>query len=428
MQEISVIVGLQFGDEGKGKITDYLSDKYDVVARFNGGTNAGHTVVTQDGVFKFHLVPSGSLRTKMVILGNGMVIDPFALIDEISKIRAVNRDLVVKVSFNAHIVTKMHKVLDNMEEKMRSSMSIGTTAQGIGPTYEDKYARTGIRMFDLLDLSILKEKIESIYGMKSNLLKDTEFSEKNKRDSMAGELYEVGLKLKEYMDYTENVIYESYSSGKNILFEGAQGLLLDPDFGFYPFVTSSNTISASAFTGTGFSLRKVKKIIGVAKAYISKVGEGPFATEMFGDEAKKLREAGGEYGTTTGRPRRVGWLDLPMLKYSLMLDDVDQIALTKVDTLGIMDEIKVCEAYEIDGKKSKFPPKDIKTVQNFKPVYRSFEPWGDIADMIGKKVIEKSDLPEKLIKYIDFIEKETGIPISIISAGKERKSTVEINK
>ncbi|MGC8609655.1 MAG: adenylosuccinate synthase, partial [Thermoplasmata archaeon] len=325
MQEVSVIVGLQFGDEGKGKITDYLSEKYDVVARFNGGTNAGHTVVTQDGTFKFHLVPSGSLRTKMVILGNGMVIDPFALIDEISKIRAVNKNLAVKVSFNAHVVTKMHKILDNMEEKVRSSMSIGTTAQGIGPTYEDKYARTGIRMIDILNEETLKAKIESIYSMKSNLLKDTEYSEKKNRDSMAREIYEAGTILKEYMDYTENALYESYSEGKNILFEGAQGLLLDPDFGFYPFVTSSNTISASSFTGTGFSLRKVKNIIGVAKAYVSKVGEGPFATEIFGEPAEKLREAGGEYGTTTGRPRRVGWLDLPMLKYAIMLDDVDQI-------------------------------------------------------------------------------------------------------
>ncbi|WP_297215972.1 adenylosuccinate synthase [Thermoplasma sp.] len=424
----AAVVGLQFGDEGKGKITDYLSGSYDVVVRFNGGTNAGHTVVTDDGTFKFHLLPSGSLRTSYVVLGSGMVIDPISLIPEIEIVKKVNPALRIIVSRNAHVVTKMHRQLDVEEEKIRSSLMIGTTAQGIGPTYEDKYARTGIRMGDITNFNVVKEKIETMYRMHSNLLSGTEFSDPEKRNEMAQALYDAGLKIKEYLDYTEMAIDRLYSQGKRILFEGAQGVLLDPDFGFYPFVTSSNTISASIYTGTGFSLRKVNRIIGVAKAYVSKVGEGPFPTEITDDLAKQLRDLGGEYGTTTGRPRRVGWLDLPMLRYAVRIDDVDELAITKVDTLGMLDRVKVCKQYLLDGKPIDYVPRDMETIKKIEPVYEEFDGWGSISDSISGRKISIDQLPPKLVKYIKFIEDQLGKSVGIISMGKERNRTVRIIK
>ncbi|KAA8922696.1 adenylosuccinate synthase [Thermoplasma sp.] len=424
----AAVVGLQFGDEGKGKITDYLSGSYDVVVRFNGGTNAGHTVVTDEGTFKFHLLPSGSLRTSYVVLGSGMVIDPVSLIPEIEIVKKINPALKIMISRNAHVVTKMHRQIDVEEEKIRSSLMIGTTAQGIGPTYEDKYARTGIRMADISDLNVLREKIETMYRMHSNLLSGTEFSDPSKREDMAKEINGAAQKLNGYLDYTELAIEGLYSQGKRILFEGAQGVFLDPDFGFYPFVTSSNTISASIYTGTGFSLRKVNRIIGVAKAYVSKVGEGPFPTEVTGDLAKQLRDLGGEYGTTTGRPRRVGWLDLPMLKYAVRIDDVDEIAITKVDTLGMLDKVKVCRQYVLDGKPIDYIPRDMDTIKRVQPVYDEFDGWGQISDSISGRKISIEQLPPRLVRYIKYVEEQVGKPIGIISMGKERNRTVRIIK
>ncbi|BAB59432.1 adenylosuccinate synthase [Thermoplasma volcanium GSS1] len=424
----AVVVGLQFGDEGKGKITDFLSESYDVVVRFNGGTNAGHTVVVGNETYKFHLLPSGSLRTKVVVLGSGMVIDPQSLISEIEIVKKNNSNLAVVVSSNAHVVTKIHKYLDVEEEKIRSSMVIGTTAQGIGPTYEDKYARSGLRMIDLLDYKTIIEKLDIIYRMHENLLSRSEFSDPSVRENLAKELYSYGQELKKYMYYTDILINKLYNEGRTILFEGAQGVLLDPDFGFYPYVTSSNTISASSYTGTGFSMRKIKKVIGVAKAYVSKVGAGPFPTELNDDLAKKIRDAGGEYGTTTGRPRRVGWLDVPLLKYAVQIDDVDEIALTKVDTLGILHTIKVCYSYELDGKQIDYIPKHISEVSRVKPLYEEFEGWGDLSSSLLHPKMRKWEIPQQLRRYIDFIEEQIGRPVTIISSGKDRSKTVRIER
>ncbi len=420
---IAAVLGLQFGDEGKGKITDFLSDRFDVAVRFNGGGNAGHTVVTDGRTFKFHLIPSGSLRCQTVVLGNGMVIDPFALKDEIQKLRESGGNAEIKISKMAHVVTPMHKELDKKEEELRSKFSIGTTAQGIGPTYEDKYARTGIRMVDLLSRSILDEKIEAIYRMKENLLKDTKFSEVAERNALATNLFELGDYVKQFLDYTENTIYEKFSQGKAILFEGAQGTMLDIDFGMYPFVTSSNAIAGALSTGAGFPFRKVDFVLGVVKAYTSKVGAGPFPTEIAGKDADTLRELGHEFGTTTGRPRRVGWLDLPLLKYAIRMNDVDALAITKIDTLGKMDRIKVCTGYKKNGKYMDYIPRNLEEVNNLELDLKEFQPWGEIN---YSKIVDDGfeGIPDRMEKYIELIVDYLKVPVDIISLGETRSMTI----
>jgi len=420
---IAAVLGLQFGDEGKGKITDFLSDRFEVAVRFNGGGNAGHTVVAGGRTFKFHLIPSGSLRCQTVILGNGMVIDPFALKDEIQKLRESGGNAEIKISKMAHVVTPMHKELDRKEEELRSKLSIGTTAQGIGPTYEDKYARTGIRMVDLLSRSILNEKIETIYHMKESLLKDTRFSNSSERNALASSLFEIGGYVKQFLDYTENTIYEKFSQGKAILFEGAQGTMLDIDFGMYPFVTSSNALAGALSTGAGFPFRKVDFVLGVVKAYTSKVGAGPFPTEITGKYGDKLRELGHEFGTTTGRPRRVGWLDLPLLKYAIRMNDVDALAITKIDTLGKMDTIKVCTGYRKNGKNIDYIPRNLEEIENLELEVENLNPWGEID--YGKVVDGGFEgIPDKMRKYIELIVDYLKVPVDIISLGETRNMTV----
>ncbi len=419
---ISVILGLQFGDEGKGKITDFISKDYDDVVRFNGGSNAGHTVVINGEKFKFHLVPSGAMQSNRVILGNGMVIDPEELVDEIDLLKKSKKNIDIKISAGAHIVTKMHKCLDKKEEEIRSKLNIGTTSQGIGPTYEDKYARTGIRLIDLSNPEIIRDKIETIYNMKRQLLKDSIYENPEERSKMVESLCSFGTSIMKYMDYTENVIYNDYRSGKNILFEGAQGGMLDIDFGIYPFVTSSNTLAGALSTGSGFSFRKVDRVIGVFKAYTSKVGSGPFPSEILNDST--LRDLGGEYGTTTGRPRRIGWLDLPLLKYTIMMNDVDSLAITKVDILGKMKTIKVATKYTIDGREIDYFPRRLEEFDKLHVDYVEFPGWGDITN--GDDIISKGyqELPENMKKFLEFIEEETGKTIDIISLGEDRRMTI----
>ncbi len=418
---ISVILGMQFGDEGKGKITDYISKVYDDVVRFNGGGNAGHTVVINDKKYKFHLIPSGALQSKTVILGNGMVLDLEELLTEIDVLKVANKNINIKISANAHIVSKMHKFLDKQEESIRSNLNIGTTSMGIGPTYEDKYARTGIRVIDLSDIEILRQKIGTIYKMKKELLKDSIYNDENERENLAKDLYSLGEKINCYIDYTETLINAEYKTGKNILFEGAQGGMLDIDFGIYPFVTSSNTIAGALSSGSGFSFRKVDKVIGVFKAYQSKVGSGPFPTEIIDDDS--LRKYGSEYGTTTGRPRRVGWLDIPLLKYTSMLNDVDSLAITKVDILGKMDKIKVGLKYLIDGKEIDYFPKKLKDFEKIRVEYKEIPGWGDMDE---EKIIDQgySALPKNMKDYLKLIEDEIGKNIEIISLGEDRKRTI----
>jgi adenylosuccinate synthase len=419
---ISVILGLQFGDEGKGKITDFISRDYDDVVRFNGGSNAGHTVVINGEKFKFHLIPSGAMQSKGVILGNGMVIDPEELVSEIDLLKKSKKDIEIKISAGAHIVTKMHKCLDKKEEAVRSKLNIGTTSQGIGPTYEDKYARTGIRFIDLSNKEIIADKIETIFNMKRELLKGSIYEDPEERKKMVESLFSYGKLILKYMDYTENIIYNDYRNGKNILFEGAQGGMLDIDFGIYPFVTSSNTLAGAMSTGSGFSFRKVDRVIGVFKAYTSKVGSGPFPSEILNDST--LRDLGSEYGTTTGRPRRVGWLDLPLLKYTSMMNDVDSLAITKVDVLGQLKTIKVATKYTIDGNEIDYFPKRLEDFDKLKVEYVEFPGWGGIENQDAILSGGYEELPANMKKFLEFIEKETGKSIDIISLGEDRKMTI----
>ncbi len=419
---ISVILGLQFGDEGKGKITDFISRDYDDVVRFNGGSNAGHTVVINGEKFKFHLVPSGAMQSKMVILGNGMVIDPEELVSEIDLLKKSKKDIEIKISAGAHIVTKMHKCLDKREEAVRSKLNIGTTSQGIGPTYEDKYARTGIRLIDLSNKEIISNKIETIFNMKRELLKGSIYESPEERKKMVEDLFSYGNLILKYMDYTENIIYNDYRCGKNILFEGAQGGMLDIDFGIYPFVTSSNTLAGAMSTGSGFSFRKVDRVIGVFKAYTSKVGSGPFPSEIINDST--LRDLGSEYGTTTGRPRRVGWLDLPLLKYTTMVNDVDSLAITKVDVLGQLKTIKVATKYTIDGNEIDYFPRRLEDFEKLRVEYREFPGWGSIKNQDSILSGGYEELPENMRKFLEFIEEEIGKSIDIVSLGEDRKMTI----
>lgn len=419
----TAILGLQFGDEGKGKITDFLGDRFQVAVRFNGGNNAGHTVVADGKKYKFRLMSSGALRCETVVLGNGMVIDPFALLEEISNLRASKCRARIMISKMAHVVTPLHKLLDRKEEEVRAKLSLGTTAQGIGPTYEDKYARTGIRMADLQDLAIIKEKIEIIYRMKESLLSDSEYAEPGNRAKVAQELFDAGKELDPYLGYTEVEIMNLYRAGKNILFEGAQATMLDIDFGMYPFVTSSNALSGALSLGAGFPFRKVDYVLGVAKAYMSKVGAGPFPTEITGREADDMRELAQEYGTATGRPRRVGWLDLPMLRYSLMLSDVDAIALTRLDTLGLMDNIRVCTSYKLDGVEVDHIPRSFRELDQLELTFRDMKSWGPL----DQEVLKKHDfdaLPTSMKDYISLIEKELKVPVDIVSMGEGRENTL----
>lgn len=420
---IAVVHGLQFGDEGKGKITDFLTARFPVAVRYSGGNNAGHTVVVDGKKYKFRLMSSGSLRGETVILGNGMVIDPFALLEEIDSLSKARSTAKLKISKMAHVVTPMHKYLDVKEEEVRAKLSLGTTAQGIGPTYEDKYARTGIRMADLESPEIIRQKIETIYLMKKNLLEDSEFADQKRRDQVADELYKAGRKLEPYLEYTEVTLRKLYENGKNIIFEGAQATMLDIDFGMYPFVTSSNAVAGAVSTGAGFPFRKVDYVLGVAKAYMSKVGAGPFPTEILGKEADDLRELAGEYGTATGRPRRVGWLDLPMLKYTTALNDVDGIALTRLDTLGEVGRIKVCKSYLKNGKELDYIPRSFKDMEGLEVEYVELESWGKISQDVIRQDRYMA-LPQKLRNYIDLIEKELGLPVDILSLGEGRENTL----
>ncbi|AAT42779.1 adenylosuccinate synthase [Picrophilus oshimae] len=413
---ISVVVGMQFGDEGKGKITDYLCSNYDDVVRFNGGNNAGHTVVIDGKKIKFHLIPSGAMQAGTVVLGNGMVIDPLKLLDEIKQLKLAKDNIKIVISGRAGVVTELHRILDKKEEELRSNSSIGTTSQGIGPAYEDKYGRLSIKMYDLNSIKKIKDKLNQLIAMKGLLTGPVDI------DRVSNELYSAGSELYEYIGDASEFLEDEYRLGKNILFEGAQGAMLDIDFGTYPFVTSSNTVAGSVSTGSGFSFRRVEDVIGVFKAYTTKVGSGIFPTEIGSDD---LRIAGNEYGTTTGRPRRTGWLDLPILRYAAYLNDVNRLAITKLDILGKLNQIKVGTSYIIDGKDYERFPDKIDPESEITVNYETFETWGDISSRISGYLGSGYDaLPYNMRKYIEFIEDSLNCSIDIISLGEDRKSTI----
>ncbi len=415
-----IIVGTQWGDEGKGKITDYFSDKADIVVRFQGGDNAGHTVIVDNKTFKLHLLPSGVVDKKRSLIGAGVVVNPKVLLKEIEIAQKTIGKIDLGVDPRCHIIMPYHILLDTSSEKSKGKEKIGTTSRGIGPCYSDKAARTGIRFEELIDKKRFKANLKKHYPLKRQILEKVFEVETPTEEEIFEEYAPIGEKLKQFVSDVSIEVHEALQKNKKVFFEGAQGSFLDINFGTYPFVTSSNPVAGSATIGTGIGFQKLKSVVGVVKAYTTRVGEGPFLTELKNDLGEKLREKGGEFGTTTGRPRRVGWLDLPMIRTSKRLNGLTEIALTKLDVLSGLDEIKVCVEYKCGKKMLKDSPTSIQSIEGCEPVYKTFK--GFEINNIFKK---KEELPKEALEYIEFIEKETGLPVKIVSIGPQRNETIE---
>lgn len=423
MDQNVAVIGTQWGDEGKGKIVDLLCESFEVVARYQGGHNAGHTVKFGDKHFALRLIPSGILHAnKLCLLGNGMVIDPAALLEEIEKLRAlgVTIDSNLKISDSAHVILPYHKALDLAREESAGVAKIGTTGRGIGPAYEAKVGRYGIRIADLLDAGVLKQKIEFTCAERNAVL----FSVYRKETFDPGKLFEMylefGKQLADRITSGTLFINEQIRAGKRVMFEGAQGTMLDIDHGTYPFVTSSNTVVGGICTGLGVAPKHIHKVIGVAKAYTTRVGSGAFPTELENESGEHLRTRGNEFGTVTGRPRRTGWLDLPVLRTCAMLNGVDELAVTKLDVLDDLDEIPVCVAYQVRGTTWNTFPAFAVAHHDYEPKYRTFKGWK--TSTVG--ITSYDDLPQQAKDYVKFIEDETEAKASIISTGPRREETI----
>lgn len=422
---VSILVGSQWGDEGKGKIVDILSSKYDIVARYQGGANAGHTIQIGEQQYILHLIPSGILRDNVkCVIGNGVVIDPNALLEEIKLLEDHGIDMKGRlfISHNAHLIMPYHKLLDKVQEEAQGKNKIGTTGRGIGPCYYDKYSRKGIRIVDLLDSEELGKKIRLNLEEKNNLLEKVYDQTALNIDEIIKEYTSFDKKVDQYITDTSVFLNNAINDNKSILLEGAQGAFLDVDHGTYPFVTSSNPTSGGACTGTGVPPTKISSVIGIVKAYTTRVGNGPFPTELENETADKLRKFGAEYGATTGRPRRVGWFDAFMMNYSRMINGLDRVAITKLDVLSHFDEIKVCTGYKLNDKILKSFPTDLKTLNNATPVYETLPGWNsDISH-----VRNYSELPTEAKDYLTYISELCGFEISIISVGPKRIETIEL--
>lgn len=422
-----IVVGSQWGDEGKGKIVDFLSKKADVVARYQGGHNAGHTVVINDNKFILHIIPSGILyRDKICLIGNGVVVDPAALIKEINglKERGIYVGENLFLSKNAHLIMPYHIIMDKEKERALGEKSIGTTGRGIGPAYVDKMSRIGLRIGDLLHPSVFKEKLIANLPTVNFILENLYKVPCVDIDDIYMEYMGYAEKLSKYITDTDFLINKMISEDKNLLCEGAQGTLLDIDHGTYPFVTSSNPIAGGACIGLGISPIKISKILGVIKAYTTRVGRGPFPTEIRDALGEKIRERGGEYGATTGRPRRCGWLDMVILRHSAMINGFTGIAITKLDILDGIEKIKICTAYKYNGKTIESFPKELNIFENCEPVYTELEGWQD--STIGIKDINK--LPHAAQKYINTIETMLGVEVQLISTGQRRDELIVLKE
>ncbi len=422
MKKHLAIIGLQWGDEGKGKIVDFFTEKFDVTVRFQGGHNAGHTVVVGDKKIVLHLLPSGILhKNSICIIGNGVVFDPFAFIDEVENIKKEGIEVEKRlfVSKDAHLILPYHSSIDAYIEEFRGSSKIGTTKKGIGPSYEDKYGRRGIKVSTLLYPEILKEEIEKSVFYRNLLLKAL-----NKEEIDPDEIYKKILSIREkILPFIDDTIYLSHkllSEGKTFLFESAQGTLLDIDFGTYPYVSSSHPTVGGIFEGTGIPHTIELEVLGIMKAYATRVGKGPFPTELSDEIGETLRETGKEYGATTGRPRRCGWLDLFSAKYSTKINGVSKIALMKLDVLDGLDEIKTAISYRLNGEKIESFPRENWILENVTPEYKSFYGWKEKTHGIRDFKL----LPDNTKNYIKFIEDFLQTEISIISTGPEREDTI----
>ena len=422
--KITAIVGAQWGDEGKGKITDFFAGEADYVDRFHGGNNAGHTVVVDNKTYKLHLIPSGVVYGEpMSIIGNGVVVDPKVLLDEIAYIKEKGIEPKLMVSDRAHVIMPYHIVLDGVLSGHQGKLAAGSTRRGIAPVYADKMYRNGIRMIDLLEPEIFSEKLEKGYGFAKGLIeKSLGGTLKITQNEIFDSYCSYGQKLKDYITDTALELYNAHKTGKAILFEGAQGISLDVDHGIYPYTTSSNTAAGHISTGTGVSFRDIDRIIGVVKAYLSRVGEGPLPSEINGGNAHMLREKGNEYGTTTGRPRRVGWLDLVQIRQAVRVNGLTEIALTKLDILNGFKELSICVAYKINGQKIMEMPASLNQFRKSIPVYETLPGWGDLPSDILDSGYDA--LPSTMREYIAFIERAVECPVKIISIGPQRHETI----
>ncbi len=421
-----VVVGLQYGDEGKGKVVDYLARHFDVVVRFQGGTNAGHTIVTGDHTFKLRLLPSGVLQGCTVVIGNGVVVDPQTLREEVEHVRAQGFDVELVISERAHVITPLHIQLDALREAARGTGKVGTTRRGIGPTYSSKSSRWGIRVCDLLApdararwdafVGAVRTQVEGVHS--EPLAVDTDEAFRSCRDDLEA--------LRPMVGDSGRFVHTALSEGRRVLFEGAQGTLLDIDHGTYPYVTSSNCVAAAAATGTGVGPLFVSRVLGVLKAYMTRVGMGPFPTETNGTQADRIRERGHEYGTVTGRPRRCGWLDLVALRYAVRVNGVRYLAVTKADVLSGMETIPVCVSYELDGEELTDFPADPAVLSRVRPVYTELPGWSLEEWCADTTATDYTVLPPELRGFVRYVEECVGARTALLSVGPGRSATVRV--
>jgi adenylosuccinate synthase len=419
----AVVLGAQWGDEGKGKIVDVLSDRFAVVARYAGGHNAGHTVIIRGQKFILQLVPCGVLRPDCrAVIGNGVVLDPLAFLKEIGKLRdlGVNVDEQLFVSNRAQVILPYHRMIELASENAPGRQKIGTTSRGIGPAYEDKMHRSGLRVIDLLNRSLLKTHIENACNEKNAVAQALFGTDPLDPIKMYDEYAEAAERVRPFVTDTAALLNDAIRQGQSVMFEGAQGTMLDIDHGTYPFVTSSSSTAGGAVIGTGVGPTAIGTVIGVTKAYVTRVGEGPFPTEIWGESSDLLRARGQEYGAVTGRPRRCGWLDLPLLRYSSQINGTEWLVVTKLDVLDSFAEIPICTGYRIDGRMSDQIPADVSGFEKIEPVYTNLEGWQTSTEGIT----EFDQLPKAAQKYLHFLEVESGARIGMVSTGPDREQTM----
>lgn len=421
-----VVLGAQWGDEGKGKMTDYLAQKADVVVRFQGGNNAGHTVEVGDKQYKLHLIPSGVLYDNTLnVIGNGVVLDPKALFGEIEYLQGVGVSVTPKnllISDRAQLIMPYHKVLDGIKEKARGKNDIGTTGKGIGPCYTDKMERSGIRVCDLMHAEVFVEKLRENIEAKNEIITKIYGGEELDYDTVCNEYLTIAEKLRPFVTDTSVRVYDEIKADKTVLFEGAQGTLLDIDYGTYPFVTSSSTIAGGVCTGVGVGPTMINSAVGIAKAYTTRVGKGPFPTELNDEIGEWIREKGHEYGTTTGRSRRCGWLDLVILKSAVRISGLTSLVVTKIDTIAGLEKVKVCVGYKYEDKVIDYIPASLEDLAKCEPIYEEFDGW----DTSIENARSYDEFHENTKIYLKKIEEFTGTRISIVSVGPRRDQTIEI--
>ena len=421
-----VVVGTQWGDEGKGKITDFLAEQADVIARFSGGNNAGHTIQFGGETYKLHLVPSGSFyKDKLAVIGNGVVVDPVALLKELDGLneRGISTDNL-RISNRAQVILPYHLAQDEYEERRRGDNKIGTTKKGIGPAYVDKAQRIGIRMADLLEKETFERRLKENIEYKNAYFKGMFNETCPTFDEIFDEYYAAGQRLKDYVTDTAKILDDANVADEKVLFEGAQGVMLDIDHGTYPFVTSSNPVAGNVTVGTGVGPTSVSKVIGVCKSYTSRVGDGPFPTELFDEDGHHIREVGREYGTTTGRPRRVGWFDSVVLRHSRRVSGITDLSINSIDVLTGLDTVKICTAYELDGEKITEYPANLDQLRRCKPIFEELPGWTE--DITGCRSLD--ELPENARNYLERISELCGVHISIFSVGPDREQTNLLEK